>query len=126
MSNSMLDASAILAVLNQEEGAEKVMSLEGAAVSAVNLAEVATKLSQKGVPEPEMRRVVALLDLEVIAFDERAAYRAGALHRSTSKPGFSLGDRACLATAALMKVPAVTAERLWRSLKVGVPIQLIR
>jgi len=126
MSNSMLDASAILAVLNQEEGAEKVMSLEAPAVSAVNLAEVATKLSQKGVPEPEMRRVVALLDLEVIPFDERAAYRAGGLHPLTSKSGLSLGDRACLATAALMKVPAVTAERSWRSLKVGVPIQLIR
>jgi PIN domain nuclease of toxin-antitoxin system len=83
----MLDASAILAVLNQEERAEKVMSLEGAAVSAVNLAEVVTKLSQKGVPEPEMRRVLALLDLEVIPFDERAAYRAGALHRLASSQG---------------------------------------
>lgn len=95
-------------------------------MSAMNLAEVATKLSQKGVPESEMRRVLALLDLKVIPFDETAAYRAGALYRLTSKSGLSLGDRACLATAALMKVPAVTAERLWRSVKVGVPIHLIR
>src|SRR5262245_26650734 len=126
MISFVLDASAILAVLNQEQGAEKVMSLEGAAVSAVNLAEVATKLSQKGVPEPEMHRVMTFLDLKVVPFDESAAYRAGALHRLTSKSGLSLGDRACLATAAMMKVPAVTAERLWRSLKIGIPIQLIR
>ena len=126
MSRYVLDASAILAVLNQEEGAEKVMNLESAAVSSVNLAEVATKLSQKGVPEPEMHRVMAFLDLEVVPFDEKAAYRAGALHGVTSKSGLSLGDRACIATAAMLNVPAVTAERLWRTVKAGVPIQVIR
>ena len=126
MSSCVLDASAVLAAINEEDGADAVSRLRGPAVSAVNLAEVATSLFERGMPEAEIRQTLGLLDLRVISFDERTAYRAGLLRRATKGKRLSLADRACLATAAILGLPAVTADRLWASLKVGVEIRVIR
>ena len=44
----------------------------------------------------------------------------------TRATGLSLGDRACLALAQRLRVPAVTADREWANVNVGITIQLVR
>jgi len=117
----------ILAFLNHEAGfGTAAEMLPQAAVSAVNVAEVATKLSEKGGPDVGIRRNIARLRLEIIDVDADLAFRIGALGPLTRPFGLSLGDRACLATAQRLGVPAVTADRGWLRLDVGVEIQVIR
>lgn len=78
------------------------------------------------MPEAEIRQTVGFLDVRVIPFEERTAYRTGLLRRATKGKRLSLADRACLATAALPGVPVITADREWGRLKMGVEIRIIR
>ena len=127
MNNVVLDASALLAVLRAEPGAERVEPrLEGAGIGAVNLSEVVAKLIEDDVPEAETRRAIGRLELDVHAFDEQHAFIAGVLRRSTRALGLSFGDRACLALAQTLGVPALTADRSWSRLDLGVTIEVIR
>lgn len=127
MSDVVLDASALLAVLRAEPGAERVEErLEDASIGAVNLSEVVAKLSGDGAPEAEIRRAIARLELEVRAFDQEQAYAAGMLRRSTRKLGLSFGDRACLALAQLSDATALTADRSWSRLELDVAVEVIR
>jgi ribonuclease VapC len=127
VSDHVLDASALLALLNAEEGAAIVGDLlPQAVISAVNLAEVVTRLSAIGMPEHEIRPALALLGLETIPFDEGQAFQAGLLYTPTQSFGLSLGDRACLALAKTTKATAVTADRAWQDLDIGIEINLIR
>ena len=127
MSRVVLDASAILALLRNERGADVVAGYRGdALVSAVNIAEVAAKLADQGIPPAQWHYVLALLDLEVVSFDNSQALSTGSLRRSTRRRGLSLGDRACLQLAAMRGLPAVTADRAWAGLEVGVEVRVIR
>jgi len=123
----VLDASALLALLNAEEGAQLVQDLLPAAViSTVNLAEVVTRLCAYGMPEDEIRETLALLGLHPMPFDEEQAFQAGLLYPQVQPFGLSLGDRACLALARQVAGTAVTADRVWEELDLEVGIQLIR
>jgi PIN domain nuclease of toxin-antitoxin system len=128
MSRAVLDASALLALLNGEPGQEEVARAlaERAVISAVNLAEVVGKLAEAGMPEEAIREALDGLELDVVAFDRGLAYRAGLLRPATRALGFSLGDRACLALAAHGERAALTADRTWEALAIGVPVRLIR
>ena len=128
MSKRVLDASALLALLNEEPGAEKVAQAvsQGALVSTVNLSEVVGKLCEAGMPENEVHQVLDLLNLELIAFDADLAYRAGVLRPLTRQQGLSLADRACLALGQRSGLPVVTADRTWEGLRIGVVIVPIR
>ena len=127
MSKVVLDASALLALLNAESGSQEVAErLSEAAVSAVNLSEVVAKLSERGVPESEIRTALDGLGLEIVAFDETTAYRAGLLRRVTRPAGLSLGDRACLALALQLEAPVFTTDRSWKTLRIGVKVRTIR
>jgi len=87
-----------LALLNAEEGSDLVQEfLPRSVVSTINLAEAVTRLSNIGMPEVEIREALNVLGLEIIAFDEDQAFRAGLLSAYTQPLGLSLGDRACLA-----------------------------
>src|SRR5271168_2734054 len=120
MISCVLDASAILAYLVDEPGSRAVEKvLDEAGASAVNIAEVASKLAERGAPADEIRRTIQALGIEVIPCDETIAYQIGDLRRSTKAQGLSLGDRACLATAIHLQVRAITADRGWRTLRVG-------
>jgi PIN domain nuclease of toxin-antitoxin system len=113
----VLDASALLALVHGEEGADVVeATIPGAQISAVNLAEVVGKLADIGMPEDEIRAALAGLGLRVVDFDERLAFAAGLLRPLTRSEGLSLGDRACLAVAAATHRPALTADRSWAEL----------
>lgn len=127
MSEYILDASALLSLLNAEEGAEIVQGLlRDAVISAVNLAEIVTRLSAIGMPENEIRNALALLGLKVAPFGDEQAYQAGLLYPHVRHLGLSLGDRACLALAKATASTAVTADRAWKDLDLGIRILLIR
>jgi ribonuclease VapC len=123
----VLDASALLAVLRAESGAERVEPrLEGAGIGAVNLSEVVAKLIEDGVPEAQIRLAIGRLELDVHDFDGEQPYSAGFLRKSTRAFGLSFGDRACLGLAQTLGALALTADRSWSRLDLGVAIEVIR
>jgi len=127
VSKYVLDASAVLALLNQETGKERVEAvLADSCVGAVNYCEVLGKLIDAGLPEEDARESVEMLNVEVVDFDVDLARLAAVLRQRTKKLGLSLGDRSCLALALARRNTAVTAERVWAKLKIGVKIELIR
>ncbi len=127
MGRVVLDASALLVLINGETGAAAVAeTLEDAVVSAVNLSEVVGKLLETGMPRREVESTLGGLGLEVHPFDEAAAWSAGALRSTTKKAGLSLGDRACLALAKELDLPAVTADSAWAKTPTGVEVRLVR
>ena len=128
MSKVVLDASALLALLNQEPGAQKltVELLRDAAVSTVNLAEVQAKLVREGADPEEAWELVMAPVCTAEPFTSEHAKTAGTLVKQTKALGLSLGDRACLALALTLGAPAYTADRDWKQLKLGIPIYVLR
>ena len=124
----LLDASALLAYLQREPGFEAVREAlrEGAAISAVNLAEVAGKLKARGKdPERIVRRLLAM-GLEVLPLTLEEALEAGALDPLTRPLGLSLGDRACLAAGKVRGLAVLTADRTWAGVVPGVDVVVVR
>ena len=129
MASSLLDASALLALIQGEPGAEVVFSAlsDGAAMSAVNVEEVAARLTQEGWSESAVAYSLATLGVDILPFESDLALHSGALRPATASAGLGLGDRACLATAAAHGLPALTADRAWLKLELpGVEIRPIR
>lgn len=125
----LLDASALLALMLGERGADVVHGvLPGARVSAVNIAEVVSKLQEYSVPEDVIRRSLDELDLTIVPFDLDQAHRAGLLRTVTKRKGLSLGDRCCLAAADHIGATAVTADTEWLEVadEAGVEVLAIR
>lgn len=127
-SRPLLDASALLALVNHEEGAERVATVveAGGTISAVNLAEVVSRLSEQGMPAELIHQALDPLGISIVDFDTRLAYQTDLLRPRTSHLGLSLGDRACLALAQQLGLPVLTADRMWEQLDLGVDIQTIR
>ena len=130
MSRVVLDASALLAILNDEPGAEKLTSqsdlLSNTAISTVNLAEVHGKLVGHGIDQEEAWEAALSPIREVVVFTSEQAKIAGGLISQTRSLGLSLGDRACLALGVALKAPVYTADRNWKNLKLGIRIHVIR
>jgi ribonuclease VapC len=128
MNEVVLDASAMLALLQNERGEEKLTDdlLEVAVASTVNLAEVQSKLVKKGYDPEDAWEDALLLVTSAEPFTSEQAKIAGTLIQMTQKYGLSLGDRSCLALAIALKAPVYTTEQTWRNLKVGIPIHVIR
>ena len=127
MTDVVLDASALLAVINGEPGADIVVAgLPGSVMSAVNLAEVVTKLVNNGV-QPDAALVAAqAFEIKIAPASPELGLAAGLLHARTRGRGVSLGDRFCLALAQEMNLPVYTADRAWADLGLGMDIRLIR
>lgn len=128
MSRVVLDASALLALLLNEPGAEQLTPelLTDAVSSTVNLAEVQSKLvSEGGIPDEAWEDAVSPIR-EAISFTTQQARIAGSLVAQTRALGLSLGDRACLALGLALKAPVYTADKSWKKLNVGVRIHVIR
>ena len=128
MSRVVLDASALLAILNQEAGAERLTPdlLSAAAISTVNMAEVQGKLVRRGLRPDEAWEAALSPIREVVPFISEHARLAGDLVAQTSPVGLSLGDRACLALGLALKAPVYTADKSWKKVKVGARIHVIR
>jgi ribonuclease VapC len=129
----VLDASALLAHLRDEPGADVVAEAvaSGAAISAVNLAEVFSRAADRGADPPtlaaELTRV-GLLDgaITVEPFTAADAIETARLRPLTRVAGLSLGDRACLALARRLGAPALTADAAWQGVAHGVELRPIR
>lgn len=125
----VLDASALLAALLGEPGAERVDgAIDGAVMSTVNLAEVVGHLAKAGADRDRVAQILATLPLVHEAPDEALAIEAGLMRPLTDPLGLSLGDRFCLALARRLGVAAMTADRAWANVAgpLGVEIELIR
>lgn len=126
-SGGVLDASVLLAALLGElEATEAEQWLAEACISAVNLSEVVTKLTDLGFAADFIADGLNELELDVRAFAGPQARSAGLLRSQTRPLGLSFGDRACVALAAELGRPAVTADRAWANLDIGVVIELVR
>jgi len=120
----VFDSSAVLAFLFEEPGGERTIpDLPGGLMSAVNAAEVLAVLVRRGMSREEAQLALRKTRLKIVDFTmDCAAKTAELLAR-----GISLGDRACMATALLMGLPAVTADRSWTALRVpNLRIEYIR
>ena len=127
----VLDASALLAVSKGEKGADLVLDLletGDCVISSVNMAEVASKMLEFGLPPQELKRAIGQFIVDVIDFNQEQALTCAELRPLTKSAGLSLGDRACLGLAKLMNATAVTSDRPWMAIAeaVGVKVLMIR
>jgi ribonuclease VapC len=130
---AVLDASALLAYLRDEPGADVVADAiaGGAAISTVNLAEVlerATKHADDPARLAGQMRERGLLDgaISVESFTDEDAIEVARLRPETRARGLSLGDRACIALARRLRLPALTADTAWSRLDLDVALRQIR
>jgi PIN domain nuclease of toxin-antitoxin system len=127
VAEAVLDASALITFLRREKGADKVAGvLTRSCMSAVNLAETYAKLIEYGKPLEDVVYQVERLRIPVIPFDAELSQITASLWKPTRNAGLSLGDRACLALALKLSLPAFTAESAWEKCSVGVKIVEIR
>lgn len=116
MTALVYDASALLAVMFDERGADRAMeflALPGGEISAVNWSEAAAKLAERGLDEAQVAQELGTFGLQVIPFDVRQAGIAAALRQLTRELGLSLGDRCCLALARVHEARVITADSAW-------------
>ena len=95
-------------------------------LSTVNLAEVASGFNERGMPEDTLRDLLNELDMDLVGFDVESARATGELRRATKPQGLSLGDRVCLALAQARGAIALTADRSWTMLDLGIAVECIR
>ena len=127
MSKVVLDASAVLALLNGEPGHEAVAeAIPEAVLNAVNLSEVVAKLGEKGMPEEAIATAMAGLEIQIIPFDEASAYETARLRAPSKSLGLSLGDRACLALGRQLSLPVLTADKSWSKSDIGLEVRVMR
>jgi ribonuclease VapC len=129
----VLDASAFLAYLRDEPGAEIVENalIDGCYISIINWIEVLSKIVDLGESPDDIIlqfKNEGLLEnsLEIIACSEEDAVTIAKLRPLTKSAGLSLGDRACLALGKRLNLPVLTADKVWSSLSLGITITLIR
>ncbi len=130
---TVLDASALLAYLQDEPGAEVVEDAVNASalINVANYAEVLTRLADAGEEPAVLHRRFQDQGLigglvQVVPLTDEDAVTLARLRASTRALGLSLGDRACLATGLRLGLPVLTSDRLWATVSVGVTVRVIR
>lgn len=127
MTEAVLDASALIALLRKEPGAEQVAAvLTDSCISSVNLAETYGKMVEYGKRLEDVAYQIERLRIPVIPFDSGQAQIVASFWKLTRSIGMSLGDRACLALALQRSAPAFTTEKDWLRCDVGVHVVKIR
>jgi PIN domain nuclease of toxin-antitoxin system len=124
---TVLDSSAVLAVFFHETGEDLISPiLQGALLSTVNLAEIHTRMLDRGAQAQQAWDWISSMECEVCFFTAEQARTAGELKAITRPYGLSLGDRACLALAIDRKATVYTTDKVWKSLNLGINIEVIR
>lgn len=124
---TVLDSSAVLAVLQQEPGAEVIQAVVGRAVlSTVNLVEVIDKLVRRGSSPSQARNRIERMGIRVATFTEDQAIQAADFLRAYRNNGLSLADCACLALAEILGRPVLTTDKDWAKLGLTLDIRVIR
>lgn len=123
----VLDASAVLAVLQAEKGQEVVLPhLRGGIISAVNYSEILKKAAENGGDMDRTRLFLEAFTLQIIPFDQRQAVEAARLWPVARRFGWSLADRACLALGQSQSAQVLTADTRMSHAELSVEVQLIR
>ena len=123
----VLDASAVLALLLDEPGAERVLEvLDGSGLSVISLAEVLSKLSDRGVTTDDLPRHLTSAGVRFQAVTEADAVEVARLRSIDAKHVLSLGYRFCLALARRLGLPVLTGDRVWAETEYGVDVVLLR
>jgi PIN domain nuclease of toxin-antitoxin system len=125
---TVVDSSVVIAYLRREPEWESLEHhLSGVClISTVNLTEVIGKLREKRVESATVDIIIDRLGLTVVPFDETQARWAGELRLVIRHPGLSLGDRACLALASVQGLTAITTDKAWGQLEIGVKVRIVR
>jgi ribonuclease VapC len=127
VAGAVLDASALLAVVFREPGAEVALPLmPGAYISAVNLSEVIARCVERGKPIDEAITLLGELPIIVVSFGAEAAYRTAGLKVPTRHLGLSFADRCCLALGAEKHAVVLTTDTDWSKLDLGIEIRQLR
>jgi PIN domain nuclease of toxin-antitoxin system len=131
MSKVVLDTSALLALINNETGKDRVIEiLPSSIMSSVNVAEAASILMARfNMPKEVVQSIIQKLIENIVSFTSEQAYIAGELNiiNMEKKLNLSLGDRACLALAKDLQIPVYTADKPWKELKLdNIDIRFIR
>mgnify|MGYP001813721253 FL=1 len=123
---TVLDASAVLALLQDEPGADAVENAidDGAVISAVNLSEVLAKMADVGATPDRAIELIGGLFVEVVPFGLQAAHDGAVIRSELPRSGLSLGDRACLALAHSRGLPVITADRAWLDLAAPLEVEV--
>ncbi|WP_126174580.1 type II toxin-antitoxin system VapC family toxin [Altericroceibacterium xinjiangense] len=126
MSEVVLDASALLAMLKGERGAAKVANaIAGARISALNYAEVVGHFVQAGMPEREVDAMLDPLPMTIVPVDKALARLAGRLRVVTAEAGLSLCDCICLALARRDGLPAWTSDLHWKTIADAAEVKVV-
>ena len=130
MSKVIFDASALLALINDETGAKKLEPLIGNIImSSVNVCEVAGKVYDAidDIDEEQCKSYIEPFIHSIIEFNKTQCFIAASLKSQTKHKGLSLGDRACLALGIQLGLPVYTADKVWAELEIpNLKIKLIR
>ena len=123
----VLDASALLAVLLDETGADFVVDvLRGSRLSTVNLSECLSRVIERGHAALALETIVRSFEIELVPFSSEHARQAAELRAASRHLGLALGDRACLALAMEWRRPLLTGDRRLASFACDVDIRMIR
>lgn len=122
----VLDASALLALLQDEPGGNAVEKyLSEACMSSVNFSEVIAILNKNGIHENTAKELITDIIDEIIPFDSEQAFYTAVLRQESKKWGLSFGDRACLVLAQQKKTTVIT-DKIWKNLRIqNVNIEII-
>lgn len=123
----VLDSSAILALINNEAGAQQVEPLiSKSIVSAVNFSETLAILEPHGIKTKEGSHLLRAMIKDIIPFTAEHALISSEIYLACQAKGLSLGDRACLALGISSNTPVITADRVWQELSININIRCIR
>lgn len=123
----VLDASAVTAVLRDEDGADVVLKhLRGGLISAVNLAEVFCTSQRRGIPASTIAVTMRQMELQIVPFDDQQALLVADIYLTTTGSSVGFADRACMAAAVHHKLPVLTGDQDWLKHDIGVKVKLFR
>ena len=124
----ILDASALLALIQEETGAEIIKPLlKFSVMSVVNVTETLSVLQKTNISAEEGLTLITDIITTIVPFDLEQAERVAKLHPLVQPQGLSLADRACIALGIKLQIPIYTADRIWSDLQIdNANIKLIR
>ncbi len=125
----VVDASAVMALMLGETGADVVMQvIRGSRMSAVNVSECCSRGAERGASPDAVLAILKTYEIVIVPFDLPLALEAARLREPTRSQGASLGDRACLSLAQSLGLPLYTSDRRLADIDpgLGIDVRLIR